>query len=134
MDGDGEPEEYAVQMRRVPDERTLPRLIERGAASDEDVRRVARTIAAFHAAAERSEEIAAFGRAPAVLANWHETFEQTRDIGADHARGLDAIHAYVTGSWRSTATLQARVDDVRARRSGDLRCDSIAITRTGASA
>lgn len=135
MSGDGAPEEYAVQMRRVPDERTLPRLIEHGAASDEDVRRVARTIAAFHASAERSEAIAAFGRASAVLANWHENFEQTRGyIGATITQeAFDAIHAYVTGFLADHGDLfERRADDGRVRDGhGDLRCDSIAIHEDG---
>jgi aminoglycoside phosphotransferase family enzyme/predicted kinase len=43
--------EYAIEMRRFDEDRTMAALVDRGALSEEQVRAVARRLAAFHAAA-----------------------------------------------------------------------------------
>jgi aminoglycoside phosphotransferase family enzyme/predicted kinase len=63
---DGAPYEHVLVMRRLPEDRRLSSLIERGEDVDDDLRAVARVVAAFHARAETSSAIAGAG-APAVL-------------------------------------------------------------------
>ena len=76
--GDGEALEYAVRMRRVPDERTLPALLDANRIAPDNIRGIAATIARFHEQADRSDEIAAYGGIDAVRRNIEENFEQAR--------------------------------------------------------
>jgi aminoglycoside phosphotransferase family enzyme/predicted kinase len=75
---DGAPCDHLVVMRRLPDERRLASLVRRGAPVDDELRELAHLIAAFHAAAARSDAIARAGSRDAVLANWADNFEQMR--------------------------------------------------------
>ena len=74
----GEPIEWAVRMRRLPDEATLESRLEHGTVRSSQIAELARTIAGFHAAAERSARIATFGRLDVVTANARGNFEQSR--------------------------------------------------------
>jgi aminoglycoside phosphotransferase family enzyme/predicted kinase len=65
--GTGEAIEYAVHMRRLPEERMLRVLVERGTADGALLDRIARKVARFHAAAESGPAIAV-DAAPAALA------------------------------------------------------------------
>ena len=62
LEGNGEVVEWAVKMRRLPDEATLQNLLQQGEVCDEVIERLARRIAAFHAQAESGEHVAAYGR------------------------------------------------------------------------
>jgi uncharacterized protein len=70
---DGEPRDHLLVMRRMPDDRRLSTLASEQHA-DGCLREVARTIAAFHARAETSEEIAPHGSVERVRANWQSSF------------------------------------------------------------
>ncbi|MEA5114565.1 MAG: AAA family ATPase [Geobacteraceae bacterium] len=74
--GAGKVVEYAVKMRRLPEERMLHRLLEHGGVTEADVRRIARTIGEFHLVAERSREIDAYGDIDTIRRNWEENFRQ----------------------------------------------------------
>ena len=74
--GEGTIVDYAVKMRRLPADRMLDRLLAEGRVGEEELRQVARTIAAFHLAAERGPEIAPYGSLDTILANWQENFQQ----------------------------------------------------------
>lgn len=69
----GEAIEWAVRMRRLPEEATLESRLEHDSVRPNQIAELARTIAGFHAAAERSERISAFGRLDVVTANAAET-------------------------------------------------------------
>jgi predicted kinase len=77
---DGEPCDHVVVMRRMPEERRLATLVREGAPVDGCVRRLARLIAAFHAAAERGPAISHQGGRDAILDRWTETFDQLRAL------------------------------------------------------
>ena len=72
---DGEPCDHLVVMRRMPAERRLAALVRDGAPVDGVLADVARRVAAFHAAAPTSHEIAAAGRRDAVQAIWEDSFD-----------------------------------------------------------
>lgn len=74
--GPGPAVEHAVRMRRLPEDRRLLALVARGALDAALVRRVARRVAAFHAAAERGPAIARWARLEVVAANARENFDQ----------------------------------------------------------
>lgn len=76
VEGDGEVVEWAVKMRRLPDDATLLARLRRGEVSTPVVEGLAERIAAFHAAAEGGEPVAAFGRFGVVAGNARENFAQ----------------------------------------------------------
>ncbi|MFW6192722.1 MAG: AAA family ATPase [Gemmatimonadota bacterium] len=73
----GRTAEYAVMMKRLPDEATLRRRLRRGDLRPDDVERVARRIARFHDDAASGPEISRWGRFEVVAGNVRENFEQT---------------------------------------------------------
>jgi uncharacterized protein len=84
---DGRPCDHLVVMRRLPDQRRLSTLIRSGAAVSDDLRRLARMLAAFHATARRGPLISAEGTREALLGRWDATFAQLRPF---HGEVLDA--------------------------------------------
>ncbi len=72
IEEESNPVEYAVKMRRIPEERLLKNMLSE--ISDEDIRRLARHIAEFHKRAERRGE---FGRLEVTKFNTDENFMQT---------------------------------------------------------
>lgn len=75
--GDGEVVDYAVKMRRLPNEALMKVHFENGTLKMDDIERVAKAIADFHTRAEHSEEIAKFGSIETVKFNTNENFQQT---------------------------------------------------------
>jgi uncharacterized protein len=95
--GEGTVIDYAVKMKRLPEERMLDRLLEEDAVSVDDIRRIARVIAAFHLAAERGGEIDKYGSIQSIRKNWDENFLQVSgfiDSTIDR-RDLGIIHEWV---------------------------------------
>ncbi|MFE3999014.1 AAA family ATPase [Nocardioides sp. YIM B13467] len=72
-DGSTEP---AVVMRRMPDDRRLATLAGQGQDVTDEVRRIARVMAAFHAGAERGPEISTEGSTPALRSRWRHNLEE----------------------------------------------------------
>ena len=80
-DTEGQPCDYMVVMRRMPDERRLSSLARHEAPIDGGVREVARQMAAFHTHAETSTTIAAAGSVDVVHANWESNFVTMQPFG-----------------------------------------------------
>lgn len=74
FEGAGAPIDWAVKMRRLPEEATLEHAVLHDEISADQVRPLAQRLAAFHAVAARSEHISAFGRFDAVARNIRENF------------------------------------------------------------
>jgi aminoglycoside phosphotransferase family enzyme/predicted kinase len=79
-DVDGEPLDYMVVMRRMPDDRRLSTLVHTGAPLTEEIDRLARIIAVFHAAAARSQTISAEGTRDALGARWSASLQQVDTV------------------------------------------------------
>ncbi|HTI52437.1 MAG TPA: hypothetical protein VL475_15845, partial [Planctomycetaceae bacterium] len=75
FEGSGPPLEWAVKMRRLPEEATLEHLVVEGNVNGSQIAALARRIAGFHAAADTNPHIATFGRFDAVARNIRENFE-----------------------------------------------------------
>ncbi|MDY0384705.1 AAA family ATPase [Trichlorobacter sp.] len=75
--GEGQLIEYAVKMRRLPEERMLDRLLAADQITAADIEAIARVVAAFHAAAATDQRIASFGSVAVIRANWLENLRQT---------------------------------------------------------
>jgi uncharacterized protein len=110
-DGPGRTVEYAVKMLQLPAELALTRLLQQDRVSPDDIRRLARKIAGFHARAETGPRITQLGGLAVVWENIGENFSQTEKyIGQCLSReDFDDLVAY------STAFLSAREGAFRRR-------------------
>jgi aminoglycoside phosphotransferase family enzyme len=78
--GEGETVEYAVKMKRIPQEKMLSRLLEKNKVNDKLVDRIAKIIAEFHSKAETNSRISEFGSLPIIETNWKENYDQTEEF------------------------------------------------------
>jgi aminoglycoside phosphotransferase family enzyme/predicted kinase len=129
FEGTGEAIEWAVKMRRLPEESTLLQLLRRGEVSTELVETLATRISVFHREAETSERIAACGRFEAVSRNFLDIFERAApSVGLTIGSGVfERVRALVEAS---LTRLRALIDQRAARRvtrdcHGDLHLDHI---------
>jgi aminoglycoside phosphotransferase family enzyme/predicted kinase len=76
--GRGEAIEYAVRMRRLPQQKMMNVLLDDDKVSVEMITEVAQKLAAFHQKAETNPEISAFGETRAITINTEENFDQTK--------------------------------------------------------
>ena len=121
--------EPLVLMRRMPDQRRLSTLIRNGARLDDTVVRLARIMATFHAAADRSPQIAAEGSRDAIQQRWTASLDQVSAIALDiigEPRTMeirDRVNTFLAGRSELFAERIAagRIVDGH----GDLICDDI---------
>ncbi len=78
--GKGRVIEYAVKMRKLPQERMMSRLLEENKVDMKTIDKIAKIIADFHSKAETNERINRFGSLEIIEANWKENFDQTREF------------------------------------------------------
>jgi aminoglycoside phosphotransferase family enzyme len=76
--GEGETVEYAVKMKKMPQERMMNQLLEENKVDRKLVDRIAKILADFHSKAETNRRIKEFGSLATIDTNWKENFEQTR--------------------------------------------------------
>jgi len=76
--GDGETVEYAVKMLRLPQERLMSELLQKGQVTEQTIDEIAAIVAKFHSEAQTSPEINTFGGLEIVKTNWTENFTQTQ--------------------------------------------------------
>src|ERR1700694_4692170 len=74
LDAAGEVLDYAVMMRRLPQDRMMSHLLERDAIVSPMLNALARCIAAFHLSSERGSEIDRYAGLETVSGNWRENF------------------------------------------------------------
>ncbi|WP_008310030.1 AAA family ATPase [Leptolyngbya sp. PCC 6406] len=129
LKGDGDPVEYAVQMRQFPQTALLSQMFEQGDLGEDLVRQLATTIANFHQAAETDDEIRSYGTVAQVRQSIDENYEQTLGfIGGPQTQAqFDATQAYTDHFFTEQADLlQQRIagDWIRACH-GDLHLNNI---------
>jgi aminoglycoside phosphotransferase family enzyme len=78
--GGGETVEYAVKMKRMPQEKMMNKLLEQNKVDGRLVGRIAKVIADFHSKAETSNRISEFGSLAIIETNWKENFDQTEEF------------------------------------------------------
>jgi aminoglycoside phosphotransferase family enzyme len=78
--GEGETVEYAVKMKRMPQERMMSKLLEKNKVDDKLVDRIAKIIAEFHSKAETNRRISEFGSIATIETNWKENYDQTEEF------------------------------------------------------
>lgn len=81
-DGEGTIVDFAVKMKRLPDDRMMINLLKEGRVNDETLDQIARQLASFHASARNDSVVSSFGSHDAIKRNLEENFSQTvRYIG-----------------------------------------------------
>jgi len=78
IEGDGETVEYALKMKRLPQEAIMTNLIGEKKVNKKTIDSLAKIIADFHSNAQTSNEIAEFGSPKIIIVNWNENFAQTK--------------------------------------------------------
>jgi uncharacterized protein len=136
LDAPGEPVEWAVVMRRLDDAAAADRRLQDGRLTCDDVRKLARHLAQFHAQARSDAETAQFGTHACIAANVRENFEQTRQSALAYLseREFAALEAWQLGFLQSQqARFAARVAAGRIRDGhGDLRLEHCYFEADGA--
>jgi uncharacterized protein len=93
----GEVIDYAVKMKKLPEERMLSHLVERGEVTGAQIEEVARYVAKFHRNAEPADRNSPCGSLAIVRANWEENFRQAAPFQDQTIprRDLGLIRGYV---------------------------------------
>jgi aminoglycoside phosphotransferase family enzyme/predicted kinase len=122
--------EYAVKMRRLPEDRMLDRLLVAGQVQSRTIRAIAARMAQFHASAP-SNRGWAYGSAAAIWGGVIGDIAQSRDfigrtLREDQFTAIDAFcRAFITAHWRP---LNERAREGRVREGhGDLRAEHICL-------
>jgi hypothetical protein len=130
--GEGETVEYAVKMKRMPQERMMSKLLEKNKVDKKLIDRIAKVIAEFHSKAETNSTINKFGSLTIVGTNWNENFEQTRKfIGRTiFMKDFKFIHERINDFMKRNALLfEKRIAEDRIREChGDIHSGNIFIT------
>jgi len=135
FEGVGDAVEYAVKMRRLPDERMLDRLLASGKVTILDVERLAQRIASFHASTQAGPDIDHYGSLGVIEQNWRENFEQVQPfVGhrlthSQYAQTYGFVRREIE---RLAAVFEQRVREGRIRDChGDLRSESVWMDEAG---
>jgi aminoglycoside phosphotransferase family enzyme len=130
--GDGETVEYAVKMKRIPQEKMMSKLLEKNKVDDKLVDRIAKIIAEFHSKAETNKRISEFGSIVTVETNWKENYDQTEGfIGKTISNeDFDLIRDRINNFMRrNTAVFEKRMAEGRVRDChGDIHSGNIFVT------
>lgn len=130
--GGGKVLDYAVKMKRLPEERMLSQLLRTGQVEPEQLAQVARIVAAFHARAARGPQFDAYGDAGALRTNWEENFRQVAPFQGETVSGADLalMRGWVERLLSERAPLfQARIEGGFVREcDGDLHSGNICLT------
>jgi aminoglycoside phosphotransferase family enzyme len=130
--GEGETVEYAVKMKRIPQEKMLSKLLEKKLVGNKLIERIAKIIAAFHSKAETNKRISEFGSLTIIETNWEENFEQTEVFVGKTISTEDfkLIRKRVEDFMRKTGTLfEKRMAEGRVRDChGDIHSGNIFVT------
>jgi hypothetical protein len=131
LQGSGQPVEYAVKMRQLPQESSLLRLLKENKIDDDTLGRLARHLADFYYRAETGSEVNAVGTWQTIQNNCEENFTQMEDsVGKilderQYQIVRSATRAYLQ---RRRALFEQRVEGGKIRDChGDLRSGHIYI-------
>jgi uncharacterized protein len=77
VNGSGETVEYALKMKRLPQERIMTLLLKENKVDKKTIDDIARIVAKFHSKAQTNREISDYGSLKIIKINWDENFAQT---------------------------------------------------------
>ena len=131
LGGDGEPIEYAVEMKRLPDDRMLDAILERGEITNDQLDQLVDILVRFHADAAHGPDVGRHGRAAEIAAQVHDNLD---GLAAFIGRTITARqHSHLTSildDWldRNGGRLDQRADEGRVREGhGDLHAGNICL-------
>ncbi len=131
MKGEGVTIEFAVKMKRIPEETMMTKLLEEDKVDKKLIDRIAQIIAEFHSKARTNKRIGEFGSLPVIETNWKENFEQSQEfIGKTISlESYRLIHERIDDFMKSnTALFDERVAENRIRDChGDIHSGNIFI-------
>jgi aminoglycoside phosphotransferase family enzyme len=130
--GDGETVEYAVKMKRMPQDRIMTQLLDEGKVDEKLVDRIAKIVADFHGKAETIKRISEFGSLTTIGINWKENFEQTEEYvgktlsAKDFTRIRQGVEDFMD---RNKPLFEKRIADGKIRDChGDIHSGNIFVT------
>jgi aminoglycoside phosphotransferase family enzyme len=131
-EGEGRIVEYAVKMKRLPDEMLMKSVFLRGELSEALLKRIAEVLAEFHRTALNSPEIDSFGHPESFKVNTDENFAQTEKyVGTTiQKKDFDELERW-TSSYYATKS-KAFLERIKHKRirdcHGDLHMEHICLT------
>ena len=130
----GEGVEYAVKMRRIPEEKLMKILFQKGELTHRHLEQVAAVLARFHLSALRTPEIDPFGQPARFRVNTDENFEQvSKYVGLTiQEKDFRALKAWTDHFYQSNeARFVQRIEAGKIRDChGDLHMEHICFTDT----
>ncbi len=131
FDKDGEIVDYAVKMKRIPQDGMMDVLIRKNKIKDEHIKSIAEIVAKFHLRAKTDDYIASFGSIETNKKNTDENFEQTRDAVGKYITDFEyeAIKRYTNDFYEKAASVfKKRIDEKKIRDChGDMYSKNICI-------
>ncbi len=130
--GPGETVEYAVKMKRIPEDKLMKTIFVKGGLTRSHLRRTAEVLARFHLNALRTHEIESYGKPERFRVNTDENFEQVErycDISIPRDRFV-AIRRWTDQFYREMGALfrerisQGKIRDCH----GDLHMEHVCFT------
>ena len=123
--------DYAVRMKKIPQERLMKNVFSRGELKEGHLKEIAEVLASFHKNAARSEDIDKFGQANIFRVNTDENFEQTlKYVGQTiDLNDYNRIKQWTDDFYRQNDSLfQERINGQRIRDChGDLHMEHICL-------
>jgi len=130
--GQGSIVEYAVKMKRLPDEMLMKSLFIQGKLKDKHLKEIAKVLARFHLTASNSNDIDKFGEPEIFKVNTDENFAQVRKyIGTTIQKNdFDALKRWTGNFYNSNRELLWRRIKAKKIRDchGDLHMEHICLT------
>lgn len=83
FEGEGDPVEYAVKMRRLPDENRLNKLLESGRLPEGFWSRLVEKLVRFYGQAAQGPEVSRWAEPESVEEDWSQILSQTRNFPAE---------------------------------------------------
>ena len=130
--GKGEVVEYAVKMKRLPDDMLMKTLFLKGELEEKHLQKIANVLAGFHLTSQNSQEIDEFGKPEIFKINTDENFAQTEKyIGKTiQKKDFDALKEWTSDFYASNEKFfHERIKDKKIRDChGDLHMEHICLT------
>lgn len=130
--GEGRIVEYAVKMKRLPDEMLMKSVFFRGELKGEHLKKIAKVLARFHRNARNSSDINKFGKPEIFKINTDENFKQVQKyIGTTiQKRDFDTLKRWTENFYNSNVALfMSRINSEKIRDChGDLHMEHVCLT------
>ncbi|PIE56140.1 MAG: hypothetical protein CSA34_05360 [Desulfobulbus propionicus] len=131
LNGVGPVVEYGIKMIRMPQDRMMSAVIERGELAEEHIRQLVDVLVPFYQRAEHGHEIEKFGRSDQVAISVLENFDQTEEFigqGGLSQEAFETISASARHFLDNGALFDRRIEQGRIRNChGDLYSANICL-------